>query len=422
MLKGMLQGVFGTRHERERKRVQPIVDTINEEYARLQTVTEDELRAQTESFRARIVDATSALEARIAALKAEKHATADSVERERIDTELSGLFLIPIFFVPWLLCPGKDIQDVRSQLKNSYLFFSFAALSVFILWPVLWMNPLNLWRSVAHFSGNFRETATAQYMGHAYMLNEMPWHYLPVHLIAVTPLVSLMAIILGMTVSIRLIIQKKWLFENTLLWFWLSIPLCAGCLPGTVQYDGMRHVFIVVPALALFAGLGIDYLMNLAVSYRFVAPLYISLFMAIGWLGMEAVRVHPFEGYYLNEGVRRMIPAGRLPDYFDFRGWGTVFKQGIDWVNQNASTNSSVALGLGTLSTRYQYRPDLHMVADLSDETITNVDYVIVAEWERYVKTNANLLPVFSVRRYNVDLLWVLQNKPGLESIETIHH
>jgi len=91
MLKGMLQGVFGTRHERERKRVQPIVDTINEEYARLQTVTEDELRAQTESFRARIVDATSALEARIAALKAEKHATADSVERERIDTELSGL-------------------------------------------------------------------------------------------------------------------------------------------------------------------------------------------------------------------------------------------------------------------------------------------------------------------------------------------
>ena len=91
MLKGMLQGVFGTRHERERKRVQPIVDTVNEEYARLQTVSDEELRAQTENFRARIVEATSALEARITALKAEKHATADSVERERIDTELSGL-------------------------------------------------------------------------------------------------------------------------------------------------------------------------------------------------------------------------------------------------------------------------------------------------------------------------------------------
>jgi len=77
--------------ERERKRVQPIVDTINDEYARLQTISEEELRGQTEKFRARIREATSGLEARIAELRAEKHATADSTERERIDTELSGL-------------------------------------------------------------------------------------------------------------------------------------------------------------------------------------------------------------------------------------------------------------------------------------------------------------------------------------------
>jgi len=91
MLKGVLAGLIGTRHERERKRIQPIVDTINEEYARLQTVPEEELRGQTEKFRARISEATGELEARIAELKAAKHGTADAVEREKIDTELSGL-------------------------------------------------------------------------------------------------------------------------------------------------------------------------------------------------------------------------------------------------------------------------------------------------------------------------------------------
>src|SRR5215212_1506958 len=91
MLKGMLQGLLGTRHERERKRVQPIVDAINEEYERLHAVPEEELRSQTEKFRARIAEATSDLETRIADLKAEKHGTADSAERERIDTELSGV-------------------------------------------------------------------------------------------------------------------------------------------------------------------------------------------------------------------------------------------------------------------------------------------------------------------------------------------
>ena len=51
MLKGVLGKVFGTRHERERRRIQPIVDEINEHYARLQGVSEEELRGQTAKFR-----------------------------------------------------------------------------------------------------------------------------------------------------------------------------------------------------------------------------------------------------------------------------------------------------------------------------------------------------------------------------------
>ncbi|HVD59616.1 MAG TPA: hypothetical protein VNC11_02005, partial [Gemmatimonadaceae bacterium] len=91
MLKGMLAGIIGTRHERERKRIQPIVDAINAEYERLHSVSEDELRGQTEKFRGIIRDATSELEAKIIELKAAKHAAPDAAERERIDTELSGL-------------------------------------------------------------------------------------------------------------------------------------------------------------------------------------------------------------------------------------------------------------------------------------------------------------------------------------------
>jgi preprotein translocase subunit SecA len=91
MLKGLLATIIGTRHERERKRIQPIVDAINEEYERLHNVSEEELRSQTEKFRAHIREATSELEAKIAELKAAKHNTADAAEREAIDTELSGL-------------------------------------------------------------------------------------------------------------------------------------------------------------------------------------------------------------------------------------------------------------------------------------------------------------------------------------------
>src|SRR4051812_35983792 len=90
-LTGMLSGVFGTRHERERKRVQPIVDEINEHYERLQGVSEDELRGQTEKFRVRIRERTGEIEARIAELREQKRVTADPAAREAVDNQLSGV-------------------------------------------------------------------------------------------------------------------------------------------------------------------------------------------------------------------------------------------------------------------------------------------------------------------------------------------
>ena len=90
MLKALLSTVFGTRHERERKRVQPIVDEINEEYAKLQTLSDEALRAQTDKFRALIDERTAELAGKIEALKDAKRTAADAEERERIDGELGG--------------------------------------------------------------------------------------------------------------------------------------------------------------------------------------------------------------------------------------------------------------------------------------------------------------------------------------------
>jgi preprotein translocase subunit SecA len=90
MLKGILSKVFGTRHDRERKRIQPIVDEINAHYARLQSVSEEELRGQTAKFRRVLAERTDALEQRVAELKELKKTTKDAAEREKIDLELGG--------------------------------------------------------------------------------------------------------------------------------------------------------------------------------------------------------------------------------------------------------------------------------------------------------------------------------------------
>jgi hypothetical protein len=72
MVKTLLTKVFGSRHERERKRVQPIVDEINGHGERLQSLTEAELQGQTAKFRAIIHERTDDIEAKIAELKERK--------------------------------------------------------------------------------------------------------------------------------------------------------------------------------------------------------------------------------------------------------------------------------------------------------------------------------------------------------------
>src|SRR5205085_8362716 len=90
MLKRVINAVVGSRHERERRRIQPIVDRINEWDEKLQRVSEDELRAQTAKFRHLIADRTADLERRVAELRDQKREAKEASERERIDLELGG--------------------------------------------------------------------------------------------------------------------------------------------------------------------------------------------------------------------------------------------------------------------------------------------------------------------------------------------
>jgi preprotein translocase subunit SecA len=90
MFKRVLTAFLGTRHEREKKRLLPIVEAIHSHEERLAGVSDDELRAQTEKFRGLLRERTTEIEGRIAALKEAKRAATEASERERLDNELSG--------------------------------------------------------------------------------------------------------------------------------------------------------------------------------------------------------------------------------------------------------------------------------------------------------------------------------------------
>ena len=90
MFKRVLTAFLGTRHEREKKRLQPILSAIHEHEERLGKATEEEIRGQTERFRGILRERTAELEARIADLREQKRHASEAQERERLDNDLSG--------------------------------------------------------------------------------------------------------------------------------------------------------------------------------------------------------------------------------------------------------------------------------------------------------------------------------------------
>jgi preprotein translocase subunit SecA len=90
MLKALMGKVFGTRHDRERKRVQPILDEITRVGTMLRERSDAEIQGQTAKFRALLHERTHELEAQVAEFKAAKRTAGDAAERERIDLLLGG--------------------------------------------------------------------------------------------------------------------------------------------------------------------------------------------------------------------------------------------------------------------------------------------------------------------------------------------
>ncbi|HKJ02368.1 MAG TPA: hypothetical protein VJ997_07935, partial [Longimicrobiales bacterium] len=91
MFKSAIKALLGSRHKREAKKLQPIIDEINGLAEGFSTLTDDELKAKTEEFRGRIGAATADLEAEIAELKEQKRHSEDGLERERLGQDIGGL-------------------------------------------------------------------------------------------------------------------------------------------------------------------------------------------------------------------------------------------------------------------------------------------------------------------------------------------
>jgi preprotein translocase subunit SecA len=81
----------GGKHQRDLKEVTPIIDEIDEAYEKLQSLSDDELRAKSQGFRQRIADETREIEDEIARIQLELKEDKEGLDRDAMHDRLKEL-------------------------------------------------------------------------------------------------------------------------------------------------------------------------------------------------------------------------------------------------------------------------------------------------------------------------------------------
>ena len=91
MFKSLLTRLVGDPSAKELRRLQPVVQAINDLEPHMRRRSAEDLRALTESFRTRLASATAQVREELAAAREERLRTVDSDERNRLDQRIESL-------------------------------------------------------------------------------------------------------------------------------------------------------------------------------------------------------------------------------------------------------------------------------------------------------------------------------------------
>jgi len=164
-ISNLLKRFFGTKAERDLKQIQPLVDTILEEYKRVDALTDDQLREASSRLKDRVMEFTAAEEAQKQGMRekledvnidvAEKESLATEVDKlsKRIDEKIETVLLevLPEAFAIMKSTARRFKENEKIVVKASSLDRELAAKKDFVMiegdnaiWQNRWMAGGNM--------------------------------------------------------------------------------------------------------------------------------------------------------------------------------------------------------------------------------------------------------------------------------------
>jgi hypothetical protein len=252
---------------------------------------------------------------------------------------------------------ARHLKETGLLLASIFILSNFMMIAT---WPYLGGNYAIHLLEALQTSKKFFWDNPVLFQGRQILATQLPLSYLPVWLAITTPL----GIILLLMTSLRFIKRFTQNELAVLLVCALVVNAALVILFHPVLYDGLRHFLFLLPILAALAALSAASWIRESALGLFRPTLFGLVALNLFGVGVEMVRLHPYEYVYFNEvtgGLKGSIGK------FDNDYWGASTKEAAEWVKANGLSDPKKVYLINTGGNDYQVFPYLNKRMNWTD-------------------------------------------------------
>ncbi len=330
-----------------------------------------------------------------------------------VAVKINALLMAPVFGITYIFWLYKAIRSssasivLRRQIPTFFLAIIASVVGLYLFWPSAWGDLSLIPQSVDFFLEEDFWPGKVLFFGTEYGGKELPFYYVPFEFAVGMPFLMLVSCIVGLAAATRRLRPRQMHVEYLLLFLWVVFPLLYSMKPGLVRYDGMRQFYFILPAVAVLSALGLQQLLVL-LKRKSKNPISGKVFIGLVFFSLitQVLALHPFEGSYRSE-LLQLAYHSNLDESFQIEYWGSSYKQGMEWLTENAQQNPIICVPTaGVLVTWYPWRDDF--VFECSKESHYVMFFTKYTDARAYRELKA---PVFSIERLKSTLLVIYKIK-----------
>jgi hypothetical protein len=244
------------------------------------------------------------------------------------------ILLFPLLFLATLLAQVTGRLGTTARLSASKLcaIGGLTWLTMIAFWPTAHRSPLvHPLRSI-RVAMDFPVVYPVLFEGRVLRSDGLPWYYLLKYVAITTPPITLVVAALGVGLTVVWLTaepRRDRSYVAGVAAAWLLGPPAMWTLGRPNIIDGLRHFIFLLPALALFAGLGAATVVKTLRGGRAralgAAVATIVLLIPVRSLA----QLHPYQMTYFNAFVGGL--AGAAGNY-ETDYWLTSYKEAMEWI------------------------------------------------------------------------------------------